>query len=171
MTMSDDDRAQELMADTNFAHHEGGPLHNRDLSGLTNGELAARHASMTYYIDEATRNRGRIEMVLTQRMDDAEANQVPATDYVIERKVTRSYDVNRLAVLREILDPQILSEGYTPAHEETVYVDEKYDGRKLNSWEKNFGGQVRTIIEGARVETPARTLKITPREKKALPPW
>ena len=170
MTMSDDDRAQEELVEAGYSLMWPSPT-TEHYPAMTNDELAVCHASLSALIDSTRRDLGRIEMVLTQRMNDAEANQVPATDYVIERKVTRSYDVNRLAVLREILDPQILSEGYTPAHEETVYVDEKYDGRKLNSWEKNFGGQVRTIIEGARVETPARTLKITPREKKALPPW
>ena len=165
MTMTDDDRAQEELADTGFDR----PLW--DPSGLTNDELAEAHTSLSDLIYRTERDRGQIEMVLTQRMDAAEANQVPATDYVIERKMTRSYDVNRLAVLREILDPTILSEGYTPAHEVTDWVEDKYDGRKLNSWEKNFGGQVRKIIQGARVEKPSRNLKITPKVPPEIPPW
>ena len=112
--------------------------------------LVDRYLELSDEIATLHGQRHRLEMEILARM---EADG--ATEFVTERAVAKvesdwSYDPSRLHRLRELLAPEVLEEGYTPAHEETVQVPERWDGRKMRYWTK-YGADVAAILDAARV--------------------
>jgi hypothetical protein len=108
-----------------------------------------------------------IEMEITKRMRADDATAVPHDDFTVELAGKAEYDYSKLyTVLEYIPRADLIKAGaYTPAHEETVDVPDKFNATKLKPFGK-FGADIRDIIQGARWESNVR-LRIKP--KKAAP--
>ncbi len=108
------------------------------------------------YRDSANHSRlgyEYVEYVLQARMTVDGASVLPSTTHDV--KVNRSYDTdaNVLGELRELIDPAILAEAYTPEHQEKV--PEKWNMTKVNAF-KRYGDAVVEIIERSRLWSPPR---------------
>ena len=67
--------------------------------------------------------------------------------------------------LAELVPPEELAKGFTPAHEETRVVPDKWNMVKVKPWAK-YGTAVALIIEGAAIPgTPRLVIK----QKEAKP--
>lgn len=98
-------------------------------------------------IDEA---RWMLERHVAELMDAEGASTMRTENHVV--KITRpvTYDTTKLAQLREITDPLDLDGVYTPEHEETRVVAERWNmvkGKKL----LKLGNAHRDLIEKAKV--------------------
>ena len=98
-------------------------------------------------IDEA---RWMLERHVVELMDAEGASTMRTENHVV--KITRpvTYDTTKLAQLREITDPLDLDGVYTPEHEETRMVAERWNmvkGKKL----LKLGNAHRDLIQKAKV--------------------
>jgi hypothetical protein len=114
------------------------------------GEVARGHVEM-----------GVIEMVLQRRMQANNAKKLFSTTLSVELGPP-SYDLPKLQSLGELLPPGIFEKGFTPAHEETRQVPDKFDMRTVNSW-RSYGQHIVDIIELAELPD---TRKISIKRKK-----
>lgn len=108
------------------------------------------------YKDQEDRSKGGrqlVEYLLLRRMVDRDADAVASGTHDI--KLTHPYDVDpdKLAPLRELIDPKMIAAGYTAP--EQVWTDEKWNMTVVNSWRK-FGEEIRAVIDGAKIVKPAR---------------
>ena len=93
---------------------------------------------------------------IVEHAKDSKAEILPTEHGVVEVKQSVDrYNPDVLARLREITDPVMLSEAYTPEHEVTVpetvkRVKERWDARKLGKIAK-LGEEHRAIIEESKV--------------------
>ena len=105
-----------------------------------------------------------LEFELQQRMEEREAKAILWERGTCELKMpTPTIDPSRLTALHELLPPEVIAEGYMPAHEEMISVPDRWDMRKVNTWIK-FGREVAEVIEAAKLPGRGR-LKITLKEK------
>lgn len=73
--------------------------------------------------------------------------------FQIEVKETSGgFNPSVLVQLKELLPTEDLVKAWTPAHEETVTVPEKWDGRTLVAYARKYGGKVAEVVERARLE-------------------
>lgn len=108
------------------------------------------------------------EHELQRRLEARGATVLPHPDLVVKLEYpSPTYDVGKLAALREHLPEELLLEtrAWTPEHVETVMVAEKYDARVFRGFGRKFGDEVAAIIEGAKLPGGPPRLRIT--EKKA----
>jgi|TARA_Y100000310_G_scaffold343146_1_gene449433 hypothetical protein len=129
---------------------------NDDYSGWENRYLAEAHYSLNKTIADLKQKCGRIEMELRQRMESLGATQLAAEGYEIIDEGKKVYDFNRLVALREILPDSVISEAFTPAHEETIDVADKWDMRKVQHWPKKYGHDVADIVGRSTTILPGK---------------
>ena len=93
---------------------------------------------------------------IVKHAEDANAELLPTSEGLIEVKQSvERYNPDTLARLREITDPVILAEAYTPEHEVTVpetkkLIKERWDARKLSKIGR-LGDEHKAIIEKSKV--------------------
>ena len=104
-----------------------------------------------------------IEWELQQQMERDKATAIPHPTHKVELKKTLAYDPSKLAALRELIDPKELesSGAFTPEHEETRTVLERWNMTKVKPFGKYAG--VKAVIKDAAFVASTR-LNIT--EKK-----
>lgn len=95
------------------------------------------------------KDRQRIEFELQTRMKADRATAIPHKDLTCELvNPTPKYDYSKLRGLAELVRPEELAKGFTPAHEETVLVPDAWNMTKIKPLMK-YGEAVRLVIEGA----------------------
>ena len=112
--------------------------------------------------------RQMAERALQARLEARGATELHPPFLEVKLQVpSPSYDISRLAQLREILPEDLLleSHAWTPAHEESVHVPDKWDARVFRSWGKKYGDDVAALIEAAKM--PGGPPRLIVREKKA----
>ncbi len=135
------------------------------LEGMDTNRLVEDWDDYTKNIASMREMLAMIEMEITKRMRADSATAVAHDDFTVELAGTPKYDESKLyAVLEYIPQADLVKAGaYTPAHEETVQVPEKFNATKLKPFGK-FGSDIRDIIQGARWESNVR-LRIKPKAK------
>lgn len=109
-----------------------------------------------------------MRFVLQQRLEARGATELPHPGLVVKLEYpSPSYDVGKLAALREHLPEELLieSKAWTPEHLETNLVPERYDARVFRTFGKKYGDAVAQIIESAKLPGGPARLRVT--EKKA----
>ena len=127
---------------------------------VESGELAARHVDLSNAIQGAREELNRIEFELKKRMEEEDATVLGVDGYEVGVKYNYTYDVSRLAPLRELISPEDLAGIYTEPHEEVVMVSETWNmvkGRHLGK----HGKDVQDILDGARIRGPGRVRVVT----------
>lgn len=120
------------------------------------------------YKDQEDRNKsGRqlVEYLLLRRMIDRVADAVPSSTHDIRLTHPYDTDVGKLDALRELIDPAMIAEGYTPPQQ--VWTDPKWNMTVLNSWRK-YGSEIAGVIDGAKLPKPAH-ITIKRKAAKAVP--
>lgn len=112
--------------------------------------LINKHIQLTRIMTTLQERKGRIEMELHQYMETEEAKVILHPTHDIELKESRAYDHSKLAALRELVDPVELegSGAFTPAHQDTVDVPEKWNMTKVKPFIK-YGGEIKATIENS----------------------
>ena len=95
----------------------------------------------------------RLEWVALNRMLDRGATAIPSSKFVCEKKVEVTYDQTRFIPLKEIFKEDLVK-CWTPAHQETIMVPEKWDTTKLKALARRYGNEALAIVESARTENP-----------------
>ncbi|MAH48209.1 hypothetical protein CMI37_20465 [Candidatus Pacearchaeota archaeon] len=131
-----------------------------------NDALIKDYVALTGAIADLAESRSRIEWELTRRMEADGATAIPNERYEVllaPSKVT--YDYGKLVALFEtVSEADLVAAGaYTPEHDEPVPA--KWNATKLKPFRK-FGNDVKTIIDGARLEGPK---KLSIKERKGVP--
>jgi hypothetical protein len=101
---------------------------------------------------------GRLEQEIFHRMEERGSVGIPSDDYTCELKTTNSYDYERLASLKEILNATDLGTCWTPSYQKVVVEPEKWDIRKLVPVAKRYGDRAVGVVEQAR-SVSSRRLK------------
>ena len=92
--------------------------------------------------------RAAIEAEIGRRMQERQATEIPHPTVLMTMRRETFFDRDALAPLRELVPPDALGKGYTPAHAETVQVAEKWNMQQVKVWAK-YGGEIAAIIERA----------------------
>ena len=138
-----------------------------DFDSLSDDELLSAWQLQTRHIKHLTEEQGHVEMLLRQRLLERGATEIPHPSLTVKLESRfGGYDLSRIQVLKELLPPDVIAEAYTPAHEETIQVPDKWDGRKLLGWPKRFGKEVAAVLEAA--ELP-RAVRLVIQPKKTTP--
>jgi hypothetical protein len=100
---------------------------------------------------ENAEHRDRADMELRRRLEQRGATKIFDEDYTCTLEMgTPTIDLNIMAALKELLPPDVLAEGFTPEHDVTETVPDKWDLRKANTW-MQAGGDVAEVIERAKI--------------------
>lgn len=120
-----------------------------------NEELIDAWANIVATQEALTRERYEIEQELMRRMaaDGATILDHPRYDVTLTAKI--EYDRGKLHPLRELVPPEVVAKGYTPEHEETVVVPERWNMTKVKTWAK-YGKAAQEIIEAAAFKSAPR---------------
>ena len=125
---------------------------------VTIDDLVAKYFELGRKIEMLEGARHALYVEIVRHAEEEEAELLPTTEGLIEvKQKVQSYDPSRLSALKEITDPDLLTESgvYTPEHEVTVpettkLVKERWDGRKLGKIAK-LGKEHTEIIERSKV--------------------
>ena len=117
--------------------------------GVESDVLVNKYLDQRTSIQQLGDSQGRIEQELMRRLDTAGATEYPHPTATVKIDLSWDYDPSRLAGLGELVPPDVLATGFTPAHEETVRVPDKWDMRRVLPWKK-YGDQVAAVLDKAR---------------------
>tara|TARA_Y100000310_G_C20675289_1_gene812684 strand:+ start:1093 stop:1557 length:465 start_codon:yes stop_codon:yes gene_type:complete len=108
----------------------------------------------------------RIKFVLRHRLleRNAKAFAHPAIECKGKYKPS-TFDYNKLNVLKELLDEEVLEYMYTPEKQEMVKVSESWDMRKVNGL-KELGDEFIKLIDDATVKGELTDITFKRRIKK-----
>ena len=110
--------------------------------------LAAVEVSYKEFQEE--RGRGQGEILTRAKFNGSTA--LHAERFIARVKPgSPTYDVGKLEALRELLPEHDLAKACVPAHEETIKVAAKWDGKQLNRLEREYGAVVADTIADARM--------------------
>ena len=133
------------------------------LSEMTDDGLAALWLVNDEQRREAKGYLDSIEAEMLVRLRDRGAKSLPVSSVDVELKPgTPTYDTTLLAPLVEQLPEADVSKAFTAAHDETVHVEDKWDGTQLNSLERRYGGEIADRIQRSRIPGPER-LSVKPK--------
>ena len=138
-----------------------------DFSQLDNYDLLSIWIELEGHKRNATLHIDRIEFELKRRMeaDGATAIAHPTLEVKLISP-SPTYDQGKLRGLAELVPPEILATGFTPAHPETIIVPDKWNAVKFKTWVK-YGDAVTKVISDAAIPgTPRVRIK----RKAASPP-
>ena len=108
------------------------------------------------------------KMEVERRMRDKGATMLAHPSFTeIALKSRAEYDQRCFDILEGLLTPEQLAKVRVPAHEEVVQVAARWNTTSVKALAK-LGGEVKAVIEGARIEGPAR-LAITYKPKSDGP--
>ena len=100
---------------------------------------------------------GHVEHEIQRRMETRKMRVMPHSELTVKLDLpTPAVDYAALYVLKEMLSPEIIAEGFTPAHEEVVQVPDKWSMIKVNAWGRAYGKDVAVVIEGAKTQGRGR---------------
>ena len=123
---------------------------------LSDTELLATYAELTYLIDQNQRFRGHFEMEIRQRMEGRGGTAIPSDAYTCELKPQVTYNQPAFTPLKEIFLEGDLKACLTPAHPETVQVADKWNTVKVKALVRRYGAEAERIVEAAKVQGPGR---------------
>ena len=94
---------------------------------------------------------GHFEQEAYRRMQERRATAIPDNDFVCELIPNNSYNQEALTPLREILVEADLVSVLAPAHEEVVWVKDKWNTTKVLALARRLP-EVQAVVEKARIE-------------------
>lgn len=123
---------------------------------LEDGELLRVWEAHDKAERSARETRRHVEFLLQQRMEQRGASAIP--DDLLSCKLERGtpvLDPGTIRGLLELLPTNVLDEGFVPEHEERIWVADRWNLTKVNSWRK-YGEDVAEVIEKAKVYANAK---------------
>ena len=130
---------------------------------LDNNHLLTRWQIYEEHNRNAVLWMDRIEFELKRRMEADGATAIAHPLLTCELKTpSPAYDQGKLRGLAELVPPEILATGFTPAHPETIMVPDKWNATKFKAWVK-YGDAVAQVISDAAIPGTPR-VRITRKE-------
>ena len=106
----------------------------------------------------------RIDMELLARMNERGAKGIPDAAYDVKMEENVTYDQAAFTPLKEVFLGDDLKTVYTPEHEETVTVKEKWDTVRVKAMASKYGDAAKLIVEQARLVS-GHKLSVKPKGK------
>ena len=131
-----------------------------------NDDLLDQRFTLAEAMDQLRETLGRVDMEISRRMLVDNARAIITDRYeAYLNPGTPSLDYAKLVVLKEgaMVEEDLLS-CYTPEHEETAMVPEKWSLVKLNQMARKYGDPVGSVLEGAKIPGRPTPLRVTPRK-------
>ena len=127
-----------------------------DLATLDDDALLDCYATARMMLDYEKRALGMAEMEILHRMTERGATTIPSARYDCQRRDKVEYDPAAFTPLKEIfVQPGDLERCWTPEHQETVTVPEKWSTVKVKAVAREYGDAALAIVERARMVRPA----------------
>ena len=102
-------------------------------------------------VEEAVHHKGLLEMEIMRRMRERNAIGIPSDVFTCELKQANTYDQGRFTPLLELLSGDELEKVFTPEHQETVTVAERWNTVGLLAVARRYGGEVLRLVQEAKV--------------------
>ena len=107
-----------------------------DCQQLSDDALLNSYATVKQAAQDVADRRGRIEQEIWRRLRQAESEgaqvgSIPSAQYICEDATRPTYDQAALVPLRDLLTQPDLAACFTPEHQETMTVPDKWDMRKV----------------------------------------
>ena len=111
-------------------------------------------------VDRYTARRDRMVFEVHQRIERRGATSIPSETYVCEVSTPNNYDQTAFTPLKEVFGAADLATCFTPAHEVTRPVPDKWHTQKVKALANRYGQRAKEIVERARVPgAPRLTFK------------
>ncbi len=135
-----------------------------DLTRHNDEDLASLIVVLEEGVGEIQRQVHNAKQEMMRRLRDRGATEFPHPDITCKiAQASPTYDLSRLAFLKELLPPEIIEETFTAAHEEIIQVPDKWDMRKTKGWGKRYGDDVQDVLDSARI--PGREYLVCKRKE------
>ena len=129
-----------------------------DLADLDNACLLDNWAIVKNSETMYRRSKELIEYELIRRMQESGAKEIYHPKIACKLEPRTTYDPGKLSALKELIEPTLLVDGYTPAHQETIEVPEQWDMRVVLAWDRKYGDLVRQAVESAVIRGQPRLI-------------
>lgn len=104
-----------------------------------------------------------IEQELLARMQTEGATAIPG---VCELEQKTTYDQTAYTPMKELLSDEDLAKVFTPGHEGTVWVPDRWKpAGQVNAMARRYGNKALACVENARIPQPPRAKIIRSEEK------
>lgn len=133
-------------------------------SNVSDDDLLASHGHFLRNLAYCQEHLGRTEQEIQRRMNERKASAIPSEEFICEMEVKDTYSQPGFTPLKEIFFPADLAACFTPSHEETVQVADRWETAKVKALAKRYGEQALRVVEAARIPGPPK-LKFRRKEK------
>ena len=138
-------------AATTAAEGRAEAMHPRPHRSLSDHTLAEAIVAAQEALADLQRSIDEMRADVQRRITDAGGTMLDNDQFLIELKPGPvSLDVGIIIAVKEQLSAENLAKCYTPAHQETIDVPEKWSLVQLNALARRYGVVAR-IVERARV--------------------
>lgn len=117
----------------------------------TDDMLLHTYAARLANIEQLQAKNGRIEQELMRRMSERQARSIPSEEFICELTVKDTYDQTSYGPLKEIFNEVDLETCYTPAHEETVQVPDRWQTVRVKALARRYGAEAQEVVDRARI--------------------
>jgi len=130
---------------------------------LTIEEVVTEYARIKGQIDGLRDLQNLLEHQIVQAMEADGATILDHPDFNVELSESREWDRSKLSPLAELIPPDVLAKSFTPAHQATIDVPDRWDMRQVLALRRR-GTRVQEIIDGAQIPG-RRRLSVKEKEK------
>ena len=117
----------------------------------TDQTLLSAYAAHLNNIRLSQAESGHIQQELIRRMSERQATSIPSESFICELTVKDTYDQVSFGPLKEILKEVDLATCYTPAHEETVQVPDRWQTVRVKALARRYGAEAQEVVDRARI--------------------
>ncbi len=123
-----------------------------ELSQLSTEELIEKAMLQQENIAYLNDDYQYIKFLLLKKMKSSKATKLQHPDIDCVAKVGQTeYNYGELGKVRELLDKEDIAKFYTPEHEDTIIIKEKYDMRVGNGF-RQYGGDIAKFLDEATIK-------------------
>ena len=117
----------------------------------TDEMLLSEYAEYLQAVVDLQAASGHIQQELIRRMSERQATSIPSEKFICELTVKDTYDQVSFGPLKEILNEADLATCYTPAHEETVQVADRWQTVRIKALARRYGAEAQEVVDRARI--------------------
>ena len=126
-------------------------IHTVDLQTIADDVLLDRYDAGCDELRAQQLNVGLLQQEIYRRLEECQARAIPSNEFICELIPQNSYNQAAFTPLREILVEADLKAVLEPAHEEVVWVKDKWAITKVLALARRLP-EVHRIVEQARIE-------------------
>jgi hypothetical protein len=127
-----------------------------DIATVSDDGLLEHYENALAWVEHYQRAAGHIEQEIYQRLNERGGTMMPSEEYVCEIQTKNTYLQDAFRPLKEVFSEAELATVLTPAHQELVDLEDKWNTQKLIALAKKYGDQALRIVEYAKVPGPQK---------------